>query len=149
MIFPTRIAGKQATVHQLTTQIEELQERADSLRDSRDFHDPETASSSGTPEGEDGLYISEISAPTPHFLRCQMSISDAKWTVLLLFSRCQNDLLFCSSHWSFARPATFRASPIPCPLRLSHPDFLTLGAWERTCAQDCSDSMSGTTFSAM
>ena len=41
--------------------------------------------------------------------RCKMDCS-------LLFLRCQNDLLFCSLHWSFARPATFRASPIPCPV---------------------------------
>ena len=37
----------QSTVNQLTVQIQELQDKANSLNDGRDFHDPETASSSG------------------------------------------------------------------------------------------------------
>ena len=35
------------TVNQLLTQIRDLQDRANSLSDAGDFHDPETASSSG------------------------------------------------------------------------------------------------------
>ena len=37
----------QSTVNQLTVQIQELQDKVNSLSDSKDFHDPETASSSG------------------------------------------------------------------------------------------------------
>ena len=67
-----------------------------------------------------------------------MSVSVAKWTVL--FSLCASRINFlCSLLWSIAMLATFRASPTPCPLLL-HPVFSSLGAWERTCAQDCNDS---------
>lgn len=37
----------QSTLNQLTVQIQEVQDKANSLNESRGFHDPETASSSG------------------------------------------------------------------------------------------------------
>ena len=46
-----------------------------------------------------------------------------------LFFLCfQNDLLSVFLLWSFAMPATFRASPTPYPLLLLHPEFSSLGA---------------------
>ena len=47
--------------------------------------------------------------------------------------------LFYSLLWSCAKLATFRASPILCPLLLLHPEFASPGGWERTCARDCND----------
>ena len=49
MTFSDKNCGekKQSIVNQLSVQIQEIQDRASSLNDSRDFHDTETASSSG------------------------------------------------------------------------------------------------------
>ena len=41
------LQGSQSTLYQLTVQIQELQDRANSLNESRGYHDPETARSSG------------------------------------------------------------------------------------------------------
>ena len=40
--------------------------------------------------------------------------------------------------------APSQASPIPCPLLLSHPEFSSLEAWASICAPDCSDFLNWT-----
>ena len=51
----------QSTVNQLTTQIQKLQERANSSNDSRDFQELETASNSGLSHvPSDSFYCSEF-----------------------------------------------------------------------------------------
>ena len=92
-----------------------------------------------------GHYISEISVlTTPHFLRCQMSISDAKWTVLCSF--CAARMTSCSALFFGHLPGRqlFELLPSVVHCCFGIQIFLSLGAWERTCAQDCSDSTSGT-----
>ena len=55
----------QPTVHQLTVQIQELQDKVSSLNDMKDFFDPETASSSGLSHVPSHL----VSVPSPRGMR--------------------------------------------------------------------------------
>ena len=49
----------------------------------------------------------------------------------------QTNLLLALSPHPFARLESFRASSIPCPLLLSHPEFSSLEAKEYTRAPNC------------
>ena len=60
----------------------------------------------------------------------------------LFLSLClQNDLIFRSLLLLITTLSTSRASPILCPLRLSHPEFSSLEASEWTCAPNYIDSL--------
>ena len=69
------------------------------------------------------------------FLRWQLSINVARWTVLL--SLCTS---WMTSLESTDMLAFYRAFPIFCPPRPSLPEYSLLEALAWTCAQDCNDS---------
>ena len=79
------------------------------------------------------------------FFKWQMSITEAKSTVLPSFSA--SLMTFCSLLWSLAMLAVCSASPTLCPLLHSHPFFFSLfDAWALTCAQDCDDPINWIPF---